>query len=211
MTIFIITLVVIANVLGSAMAYPQAAKMIKTGNADGVSAVWAGVSVSMNLWWLVYGIANGLWGLVPTSLVATVLYTIIVVAFVRSIGRDAFGGLALGALVFGLAPLPVLLVVGWQAAGITIGLCYGLQLAPAVVAAWRTQELSGIAAGTWFMAWLEGAIWGAYGLYVADGALIVGAVSGILMSSLMLLRLWVADSVVVPARRTLHTAASGDV
>lgn len=189
MTVLIITLVVIANILGSAMAYPQAAKMIRTGNADGVSAVWAGVSVSMNLWWLVYGVANGLWGLVPTSLIATGLYAVIVVAFVRSVGREAFGGLALGALVFGLTPLPVLIVVGWQAAGITIGFCYGMQLAPAVVAAWRTRELGGVAAGTWLMAWVEGAIWGAYGLFVLDGALLVGGISGVLMSSLMLARL----------------------
>ncbi|BAN00425.1 hypothetical protein [Ilumatobacter coccineus] len=189
MTILIITLVVIANILGSAMAYPQAAKLLRTGNPEGVSAIWAGVSVSMNLWWLVYGIANSLWGLVPTSAIATALYAVIVVAFVRSVGRSAFGGLAFGALVFGLVPLPVLLVAGWSAAGVTIGLCYGMQLFPAVVAAFRTTDLSGVAAGTWIMAWIEGAIWGAYGLFVVDGALLIGGVAGVLMASLMLARL----------------------
>lgn len=189
MTILIITLVVIANVLGSAMAYPQAAKLLRTGNPEGVSAIWAGVSVSMNMWWLVYGVANSLWGLVPTSAIATALYAVIVVAFVRSVGRSAFGGLAFGALVFGLVPLPVLLVAGWSAAGVTIGLCYGMQLLPAVVAAFRTTDLSGVAAGTWIMAWVEGAIWGAYGLFVVDGALLIGGVAGVSMATLMLVRL----------------------
>lgn len=189
MTIFIITLVVIGNILGSAMAYPQAARLLRTGNPEGVSAIWAGVSFSMNLWWLAYGLANGLWGLVPTSAIAAALYAVIVVAFVRSVGRPAFGGLALGSLVFGLVPLPVLLVAGWQSAGVTIGLCYGMQLAPAVVASWRTRDLSGVAPGTWLMAWVEGVIWGIYGLFVLDGALLVGGISGILMSTLLLTRL----------------------
>lgn len=189
MTALIVTLVVTANVLGSAMAYPQAAKLLRTGNPEGVSAVWAGVSLSMNVWWLVYGATNGLWGLVPTSAIATVLYAVIAAAFVRSVGTGAFGGLATGALVFGLAPLPVLLVAGWSAAGITIGLCYGMQLAPAVVAAWRSTDLTGVAAGTWLMAWLEGAIWGVYGVVVLDGALLVGGVSGVVMSSAIIVRL----------------------
>lgn len=201
MTVLIITLVVIANILGSAMAYPQAAKLLRTGNPEGVSAIWAGVSVSMNLWWLVYGLANSLWGLVPTSAIATVLYAIIVVAYVRSVGRAAFGGLAVGALVFGLAPLPVLLVAGWSAAGVTIGLCYGMQLFPAVVAAWRTSDLSGVAPGTWLMAWVEGAIWGAYGVFVVDGALLIGGVAGVLMATLMLVRLSVTGHRIVPERR----------
>lgn len=189
MTVLIITLVVIANILGSAMAYPQAAKLLRTGNPEGVSAIWAGVSVSMNLWWLVYGVSNSLWGLVPTSAIAATLYAVIVVAFVRSVGRSAFGGLAFGALIFGLVPLPVLLTAGWSAAGVTIGLCYGMQLLPAVVAAFRTADLSGVAPGTWVMAWIEGAIWAVYGIFVVDSALLIGGVAGVLMASLMLARL----------------------
>ena len=189
MTALIITLVVVANVLGSAMAYPQAARLLRTGNPEGVSALWAGLSVSMNLWWLGYGIANGLWGLVPTSAVAAVLYLVIVAAFLRTVGREAVTGLVVGSLVFGSVPLPVLLAGGWSAAGVTIGVCYGMQLAPAVVASWRTRLLSGVAPGTWLMAWLEGAIWGAYGLYVLDPALVVGGVSGVVMSTLVLARL----------------------
>lgn len=206
MTVLIITLVVIANVLGSAMAYPQAAKLVRTGNAEGVSPIWAGVSVSMNLWWLAYGLGNGLWGLVPTSLIATVLYGIIAVAMLRSVGRRALAGLAVGGLVFGLTPLPVLFVAGWQAAGVTIGLCYGLQLTPAVLAAWRTRQLGGVAPGTWFMAWLEGAIWGIYGLYVVDGALLVGGISGVVLSSLMLVRLWMVDELRAVVRRPVRAS-----
>lgn len=195
MTVLIVTLVVIANILGSAMAYPQAARMVRTGNADGVSPVWAGVSVAMNIWWLVYGLATGLWGLVPTSAVATALYVVIAVSLVRSVGRQAAPGLVVGGLLLGMTPLPVLLVAGWRAAGVTIGLCYGLQLLPAVVAAWRTRELGGVAPGTWSLAWLEGLIWGIYGLYALDAALLVGGVSGVVLSSLMLLRLWLVGYV----------------
>ena len=189
MTVLIITLVVIANVLGSAMAYPQAAKLVRTGNAEGVSPIWAGVSVSMNLWWLAYGLAEELWGLVPVSAVAAVLYAVVIVAYVRAAGRSSIGGVAVGLFVLGMAPLPFLLAGGWTVAGLAIGLCYGMQLVPAVVAACRSRELDGLAPSTWIMAWVEAVIWLVYGWFVADLALLAGGASGALMSAIILGRL----------------------
>ncbi len=187
--VFVTIMIVVANVMGAGMAYPQASKLIRTGNTRGVSGVWAGVSLTMNVWWLAYGLANDLWGLVPVSGIAAVLYLVIIVAYLRAAGRSAIGGVVLGAFVLGLVPAPFLALGGWTVAGLAIGLCYGMQLVPAVVAACRTRELHGVAPSTWIMAWVEAVIWVVYGLFVVDAALLAGGISGALMASLILGRL----------------------
>ncbi|MGB3736653.1 MAG: hypothetical protein WA964_16970 [Ilumatobacter sp.] len=187
--VFVTIMIVVANVMGAGMAYPQASKLIRTGNTRGVSGVWAGVSLTMNIWWLAYGLANDLWGLVPVSGVAAVLYVAIIVAYLRSAGRSAAGGVLLGAFVLGMVPAPFLAVGGWAVAGLAIGLCYGMQLVPAVAAACRTRELHGVAPSTWIMAWVEAVIWVGYGLYVVDSALLAGGVSGAILTSVILGRL----------------------
>lgn len=190
MTAILITImIVIANVMGAGMAYPQASRLIRTGNTQGVSGVWAGVSITMNIWWLAYGLANGLWGLVPVSIVAAVLYGAIIVAYIRSSGRRSIGGVMFGALVLGMGPAPFLALGGWTLAGLAIGLCYGMQLVPAVVATCRTRDLDGVAPSTWLMAWVESVIWLAYGVFVVDAALLAGGITGAAMSSVILGRL----------------------
>ena len=151
--------------------------------------MWAGVSISMNLWWLAYGLSSGLWGIVPVSGAAAILYCVIVVSYVRTRGRSSLAPLALGGFVLGMVPLPFLLVAGWDVAGVAIGFCYGMQLVPAVVVACRTRDLDGVAPGTWIMAWIESTIWLVYGLSASDGALLAGGASGTLMASIIIGRL----------------------
>ncbi len=192
MTAIIVTsLLIVANVLGASMAAPQAVRLVRTRNVEGVSALWAGVSVSMNTWWLVYGLANGLWGLVPVSGVAAVLYLVIAFVFVTEVGRAALAPVVVSATLVGAAPLAFLAVGGWALTGLAIGFGYGLQLAPAVIAAFRATDLRGIAPATWVIAWIEAAIWIVYGWYVADLALLVGGTSGVTMATAILLRLLV--------------------
>lgn len=188
--VFVTLMIIVANVMGAGMAYPQAAKLIRTGRTDGVSGVWAGVSLSMNVWWLTYGIARDLWVLIPVSGVSVVLYAVIITAYVRrSRTAGTVRSVATGMFVLGMVPLPFLVIGGWSTAGLAIGLCYGMQLAPAVLAACRTRELNGVAPSTWLMAWVEGAVWLAYGLIEFDAALLAGGISGTVGASLILARL----------------------
>ena len=98
-----------------------------------------------------------------------------------------------------MVPLPFLVVGGWEMAGLAVGLCYGLQLLPAVVAVLRTRELGGVSAATWLIAWTESMLWLVYGLGVTDPALIVAGTVGVAMSSVILVRL--AHHRASPARR----------
>ncbi|MFT4867072.1 MAG: hypothetical protein ACI9CV_001631 [Ilumatobacter sp.] len=189
MNLILNLVVVAASVLGSGMAFPQARRLMKTRSVEGVSPVWIGVSMAINAWWTAYAITTPLWALLPVSSVSFLLYASIAILYVKTVGVRSLGGMATGAFGLGMVPLPFLLAAGWELAGLAIGLCYGLQLAPAVVAAHRTRALDGVSAGTWNMSFVEALLWLVYGLAVADAALIAGGAAGIVMAGAILLRL----------------------
>jgi uncharacterized protein with PQ loop repeat len=205
-------LVVVATVLGSWMAFPQARRIARTRRVDGVSATWIGVSLAINAWWLSYGLVAGVWALVPVSIISLALYGVMAWFFVLSVGRAAIPGLALGVFGLGMVPLPFLLIGGWELAGVAVGLSYGLQLLPAVVASLRTSALSGVSSTTWIIASVEAALWLAYGLGVGDVALTLAGLVGVVMASVILMRLAVTGHrpfVVLDPRRRLEVATAG--
>lgn len=184
-----VLIVVAANVLGAAMSLPQAARLIRTRAVAGVSLTWAAMSVVINLWWLAYGVGAGNLAIVPVAVVSAGGYLVIIVALL------AFGGAAARhssvAPVLGVAALPAagLVLGGWAVTGIVLGVGYGVQLAPAVAAALRTRDPHGISAGTWALALIEALLWGIYGAPRGDAGLTALAVTGVVMSSVVLFRL----------------------
>ncbi len=189
MNILLNSLVVVATVLGSWMAFPQARQLARTRRVEGVSAVWIGVSLAINGWWLAYGLAAGVWALVPVSAISLVLYASMGAIYLATIGRRALRPMGLGFFGLGMIPLPFLLTGGWASAAIAVGLSYGIQLLPAVVAACRTRDLVGVSASTWLIAFVESGLWLIYGFGVGDTALTLAGVVGVAMSSIILGRL----------------------
>ena len=183
------SIVVVATVLGSWMAFPQARRIARTRRVEGVSSTWIGVSLAINGWWLTYGVAAGVWALVPVSFISLVLYATTAWYFLASAGSRGVPGMVLGVLGLGMIPLPFLVLGGWEFAGVAIGLSYGVQLLPAVVASLRTSALSGVASTTWIIAFAEAALWLVYGLAVDDLALTLAGAVGVLMASIILTRL----------------------
>jgi uncharacterized protein with PQ loop repeat len=202
-------LVIVATLLGSWMAFPQARRLARTRRVEGVSAVWIGVSLAINGWWLAYGLVAGVWALVPVSAISLVLYASMAVVYLGTVGRGALRALALGVFGLGMFPLPFLIIGGWQIAAIAVGLSYGIQLVPAVVSACRTRDLVGVSASTWLIAWVEAGLWLVYGLGVGDVALTLAGVVGMVMSSIILGRLAVTGhdpfTAVDPRRRVAAT------
>lgn len=189
-----LTLVVIAaNVLGAAMAIPQAGKLLRSRRGAGVSLTWAAVSIVVNAWWVVYGLGVGDLGIVPVSALAVACYLLITVCLVRYrqgpvarlIGRTVAVAAAVAAV-----PAFVLWAEGWAAAGIALGALYGIQLSPAVVAVYRATDVGGVSLATWLIAFAEAALWGVYGFARSDLGLLALAATGTMMSSLVLARLF---------------------
>lgn len=212
MNLFLTLIVIVATVVGSWMAFPQARRIARTRQVDGVSPTWIGVSLAINAWWLTYGLVVGVWALVPISVVSLLLYGVMGWFFVRSVGRPALPGLALGVFGLGMVPLPFLLAGGWDLAGVAVGLSYGVQLMPAVVASLRTSLLSGVSSATWIIAFVEAALWLVYGLGVGDVALTLAGAVGMALASVILARLAVTGHrpfVVLRPRRRLELAPAG--
>jgi uncharacterized protein with PQ loop repeat len=211
MSLLLTSIVVAATVLGSWMAFPQARRIARTRRVEGVSSAWIGVSLAINAWWLTYGVAAGVWAVVPVSLVSLVLYATMAWYFVAAAGRDGARGLVLGAFGLGMIPLPFLLIGGWELAGVAVGLSYGVQLLPAVVASLRTSALSGVSSATWIIAFVEAGLWLVYGLGVGDRALTLAGVVGATMAAVILARLVVTGHrpfVVLDPRRRLEPAGA---
>jgi uncharacterized protein with PQ loop repeat len=211
MSLVLTSIVVVATVLGSWMAFPQARRIARTRRVEGVSPAWIGVSLAINAWWLVYGVAAGVWALVPVSSISLVLYGTTAWYFLASAGARGVPGMVLGAFGLGMIPLPFLVVGGWELAGVAIGLSYGVQLLPAVVASLRTSVLSGVSSTTWIIAFAEAALWLVYGLAVDDLALTLAGAVGALMASVILARLAATGHrpfVVLDPRRRLESAAA---
>ena len=184
-----------ANLLGTVMTLPQAIRLVRTRRLAGVSATWAALSVTVNAWWLVYATGVGDPAIVPVSAVSVAGYLTILVAMRRFGGGNlpTSGVAPLSATV--LLPLAALAIGGWEAAGMTLGVLYGVQLAPAVLGAFRSSDLAGVSPGTWLLALLEAALWGVYGSAADDLGLVVLAVVGAVMSALVLGRLaWAAPA-----------------
>jgi uncharacterized protein with PQ loop repeat len=190
MPISVVVLVAaVANTLGSMMTLPQVVRLARTKQVAGVSATWAALSMVVNAWWLVYGLAVRDPGIVPVSLLAALAYLVILITLHRLEGATISTSL-LGP-VAGVVALPALGLVlgGWDAAGVVLGALYGVQLAPAVITAFRSRDVAGIAPGTWLLAWVEASLWGIYGVARDDAGLVVLSVMGVLMSSAVLARL----------------------
>lgn len=186
--------VIVANLLGAAMAIPQAAKIVRSRHIAGVSPGWAGMSATVNAWWAVYGVAVGELGIVPVCVVSVMAYGVIARAIVRhrpGRRRQVLGPMAGGAAVLAIVPAITLVAGGWTATGIALGALYGVQLSPAVVAVYRTVDVTGVSAATWALALGEAALWGVYGSFRLDVGLLALAATGSLMSAAVLARLFV--------------------
>jgi uncharacterized protein with PQ loop repeat len=187
-----LTLVVVAaNVTGGLMALPQAAKLATSRRVHGVSPTWAACSVAVNAWWVAYGFGVRDLGIAPVSAVSVIAYLSIAVNLVRfGGGRGAALTMAIRGTAIGAIPLIALALGGWPAAGVSLGLLYGVQLSPAVVAVYRAVDVSGVSVATWAIALSEAFLWGVYGIARRDIGLIGLAVTGTSMSVLVLSRLY---------------------
>ncbi len=182
-------LLIVANVMGAGMIVPQVVRLHRLRSADGLSGVWVGVGIAMNCWWTAYGLAESLWGVLPVSIVAALMYLVMAAQYVGLLGRAGLRPILVGATGLGLLPVPFLVLAGWDAAGLVIGLAYAVQFVPAAVAAIRQTDLRGVSPTTWIMAWIEAVIWVAYGISESDIALLVGGAGGALASTVILLRI----------------------
>lgn len=143
---------------------PQPVRLWRTGVAAGVSPLAAMNGVIGDLGWVAYGLSAGLPAVWAVCAVALVPATWTVALLRGETTREdvALAGVWVLALVLSA-------VMGWI--GVTLALGVIVTQGPQVWKAIRSDDLRGIAPGTWWISVLDATTWGLYGLAVGDGAL----------------------------------------
>src|SRR5215475_4751645 len=168
---------------------PQIARLRATRDTAGVSWSWGALTAVNNAAWLTYFVLSRYWtALVPSCSATLAAGTLAVMLTLRGRAR-----VRPGLLIGGWAALLVgaYAVAGRTGLGTLLTAAFALQVTPSIWTAYRTERPTGIASGTWLLVLGELSCWTVFGLHKPDPRLIVLGVSGVIASSLMLLRvLW---------------------
>lgn len=176
---------------------PQVVRLLRTRSIAGLSGPTTWLGLTINSAWVAYGIGRGLPAVAILSGAYVAGYTTIGVLLLNHGMRRGVGTAALAGV--GLATFAAL--AGWAALGTALALAVGVQFVPQVVQAWRSPDLSGLSAGTYWVCALDGAIWGAYGVVMVDLPLVLYGLVMLAVALLVLVprRRWARRTAIVPA------------
>jgi uncharacterized protein with PQ loop repeat len=179
---------------------PQPLRLLRTGVPHGVSPMAVVNIVLTEIAWLTYGLVENLVPVWVVSLPAVPLGLWTVFLVRRQITRtDLFGsGLWLLAIVTGA-------LTGMLAAVLVLSVL--VNYGPQVVTAVRATNLQGLAPATWYLALLDAALWGAYGVAVGDPALLGYCAVLAVSAAVILGRLWQVTAPSRPAELALAETA----
>jgi uncharacterized protein with PQ loop repeat len=169
--------VIAATLLAWTSLIPQILRLARTGDPSGVSTTWPAIGLVSNAGWTVYLIGERLWAAVPSTAVMVVFYLLVIRALARTGVRldRSWGRGATWAVVLGAAAL----VGGLTAMGLILAWSYVVQIAPAVRSVYGARQPSGVSISTWLLIAVEAALWGFYGWWFGDTAVMVYAAVGV--------------------------------
>ena len=175
---------VIATVLATVALVPQTARLARTGSSEGVSPTWAAYGVVTNGMWVAYLASQRLWIGVVATVIVVAFFTAVLV-LVRRIDGGARAAIRAGA-AWGVILAGSALVAGWRGLGLVLGISYGVEVAPAIWAIYRTRTPRGVSPGTWWLAGVEAVLWGWYGAAKGDLPLVLFGIVALTASALVL-------------------------
>lgn len=162
---------------------PQPLRLARTGVDDGVSPMAAFNQLLSEGAWLTYGLLQSsvsIWLVSAFALFPSGWQAMLLVRRSRTV--DLVGAAVFGAAIVGAWSL------GWL--GAMLGASVLVTTGPQVVEALRRDDLTGIAAATWWIAIVDAALWGALG-WVTDDAALVGYWAVLTVCAVTVLgRLW---------------------
>jgi uncharacterized protein with PQ loop repeat len=192
-----------ATLLAFGYTVPQLRKLIRLRSAAGVSIAALANSTISGVAWTAYGAAeHDLWVALPSlvSLPATV--GALVIAWSSGGSRRRlwlpFVWAAVVALAASSAPW-----AGGRPITFALGFSVTLLIAPAALTAWRSQDVSAIAASAWAMLIVDALLAGVYGMLAGIDANLIYAVVATAGSLAILARVGMPDHVharLVPLR-----------
>jgi len=162
-------LAVLAPLVYLGRLLPQPLRLFRTGVAAGVSPLAAMNGLIGDLGWLAYGLSAGLPAVWIVSAVALVPAAWTVALLRRQASRTDVAAAGAWATV-------LVVSAAFGVVGVSLALGVLVSQGPQVWTAVRSNDLRGIAPGTWWLSLLDALTWGTYGIGVGDGALMGYAV-----------------------------------
>ena len=190
---------VLASAVFLVRLVPQPVHLYRSGVAEGVSPMAAYNAVLVAVAWLVYGLAEHLpavWLVSVLALGPGVWQAALLVRRTRTV--DLVGA--------GLWAAALVVAFGVGHFGAVLGLGVVVTTGPQVVEVLRSDDVSGVAAATWWISILDAALWGLYGVAISDGPLIGYGVVLLVAAVVVLVRLAVVRR---HRRRPPHHRAVG--
>lgn len=176
----------LATLLSAGQLVPQVAKARRLRSTEGLSPSWAMMGITINAGWVAYRWSQELWIGLLSPTIACVLYAS-VLWLIASSWRGQWRGWVLGSLV----AVSLTLAAGfgnWGLVGGLLGIWSGLQVGPAVWAAYRSPGPHGIAIWVWIIGAIQASLWAYYGWANEDAALLAYGVVVVIGSLAILVR-----------------------
>ena len=166
---------------------PQLGKLQRTDDTAGVSWPWATLTSVNNAAWFAYFAASAYWAaLVPAASATLLAGTLAIMLGQRGQARPRPAVLISGWVALLMAAFTV---AGRTGLGTLLTVAFVLQVIPSLWTAYRTAQLTGVAAGTWLLILGELSCWTIFGLHQADPRLLTLGLTGVTASALMLARI----------------------
>ncbi len=176
----------VATFLAAIQVLPQVLKMRRVGKSAGLSPTWALLGVSINAGWVLYRWSQELWLGIPSPAIAAGLYLITLVMINRLQPKMRWARLAAVGLAGSLGGAAA--AGGWLAVGTVLAISSGAQAAPSLWAAYRCHDHCGVAPEVWLIGLAQAVLWGHYGWWHGDVALMIYGATSATTATAMLAR-----------------------
>jgi uncharacterized protein with PQ loop repeat len=180
-TLSLATLVGLAGtLLAAGYTVPQFRKLRRMSTATGVSIAALANSTISGVAWTVFGVLeHEVWVALPAAVAVPATAGAVVLAWLRGGSRERLWLPVVWAATVSLAGLSTLWA-GPALITVVLGCSVALLVTPAALTAWRSHDVSAIAASAWALMILDALLAGAYGVLAdVDANLIYAAVATI--------------------------------
>ncbi len=188
-----ITIATVIGLAGTLLAFaytlPQLSKLVRGHSAAGISVAALANSTISGIAWTAYGVVEGeLWVALPAFVALPATAGALVLAW-RGGGVRTRMWLPVVWLAVILTATAVVPLVGDLPITIVLGCSVALLITPAAITAWRSHDVSGIAASGWAMLIVDALVCGAYGLIAGIDANVLYAIVATVGSVAILTRI----------------------
>jgi uncharacterized protein with PQ loop repeat len=184
-----VNITVATTLLAFACTLPQLAKLARGRSAAGISVAALANSTISGIAWTVFGIVDDeLWVALPAFVALPATAGALVLAW-RDGGNRSRLWLPVVWLAVILTATAVVPLVGAVPITVVLGGSVALLITPAAITAWRSHDVSGIAASGWVILVFDALLCGAYGVIAGVDANVLYAITATLGAAAILTRI----------------------